>query len=188
NHSNIVDHLVDIRAYILDELRLGRFSGPFSASELSRKIGPFRSSPFQIVAKPGLKGTPPKIRVCRNLSYKGPSGRSVNDEIDSDDFPTRWGSAELTAMVIARAPPGSQAASLDIEAAYRGITISPDHKRFLVVMFEDLLYLDHTLPLGLTSASGLQGEVSDAIVDIWNALNVGPMLKWVDDFVIFRSP
>jgi len=55
-------------------------------------------------------------------------------------------------------------------------------------MFDDLLYLDHVLPFGLTSASGLQGEVADAIVDIWDAKGVGPILKWVNDFCLFRSP
>ena len=94
----------------------------------------------------------------------------------------------LPSSQIARAPPGTQAASLDIEATYRGIPILPDHKRFLVVMFEDSLFLDHVLPFGLTPASGLQGEVADAIVDIWDALHVGPTLKWVDDFNLFRSP
>ena len=55
-------------------------------------------------------------------------------------------------------------------------------------MFEDSLFLDHVLPFGLTPASGLQGEVADAIVDIWDTLYVGPTLKWVDDFNLFRSP
>ena len=100
NHPSIKDFHDDIKAYILDELRLGRFSGPFTPDQLYDKIGPFRSSPFQIVVKPGLDGAPAKIRVCRNLSHRGASGRSVNDEINSDDFPTRWGSAELTASVV----------------------------------------------------------------------------------------
>jgi len=89
---------------------------------------------------------------------------------------------------VARAFPGSQAASLDIEAAYRGTPILPDHKRFLIVMFDDLLYLDHVLPFGLTSTSGLQGEVADTIVDIWDAKGIGPTLKWVDNFCLFCSP
>lgn len=55
-------------------------------------------------------------------------------------------------------------------------------------MFEEALFLDHVLPFGLTPASGLQGEVADAIVDIWDAMHVGPTLKWVDDFNLFRSP
>lgn len=188
NHHNIAEFHDAIRTYIHEELSLGRFSGPFSSVELFHKIGPFRSSPFQIVVKPGVEGSPSKIHVCRNLSHKGTPGLSVNDQIDPDEFPTRWGSAGLAASLIARAPPGTQAASLDIEAAYRGIPILPDHKRFLVVMFDNQFFLDHVLPFGLSPASGLQGEVADAVVDIWDAHGVGPSIKWVDDFNLFRSP
>ena len=104
NHPNIKDFHNDIKTYISDELRLGCFSGPFTPSQLFDKIGPFRSSPFQIVVQPGLDGAPAKVRVCCNLSHKGISGRSVNDEIDSNDFPTRWGSAELMASVVSAVP------------------------------------------------------------------------------------
>lgn len=187
NHSNISEHRDAIREYIDDELRLGRFSGPFTSAQLFHEIGPFRSSPFQVVVKHVAEGLPPKICVCRNLSFKGSPRLSINDQINSDDFPTRWGSAEIAASIIARSPPGTQAASLDIEAAYRA-PILPDHKCFLVVMFDDELFLDHVLPFGLSPASGLQGEVADAIIDIWDAILIGPSIKWVDDFNLFRSP
>lgn len=100
NHLNIKDFHDNIRAYILNELHLGRFSGPFIPEQLSDKISPFCSSPFQIVVKPGLDGTPAKIRVCHNLFYRGASDRSVNDKTNSNDFPTRWSSAELTTSVV----------------------------------------------------------------------------------------
>jgi hypothetical protein len=77
---------------------------------------------------------------------------------------------------------------LDIEGAYRTIPCKPDHKRFLVVIFEGLFYMDHNIPFGLGSAAGLQGEVADCIIDLWNALKVDPAVKWVDDFDIFRFP
>ena len=64
----------------------------------------------------------------------------------------------------------------------------PDHKRFIVVYFEGFLYLDHNVPSGLGSASGIQGEIADATVDIWHSLDVRPVVKWVDDFTIFRFP
>ena len=64
----------------------------------------------------------------------------------------------------------------------------PDHKRFIVVYFEGFLYLDHNVPFGLGSASGIQGEIADATVDIWYSLDVHPVVKWVDDFTIFRFP
>jgi hypothetical protein len=89
---------------------------------------------------------------------------------------------------VAVAPPGTQAASLDIESAYRTIPILPDHKRYLVVHFHDHFYIDHNLPFGASSAAGIQGEVANATVDIWNHANIGPTWKWVDDFLVIRIP
>jgi hypothetical protein len=60
-----------IHASISEELRLGRFSGPFTLDELKAKFGFFRSSPLQVDVKEGAPGQPPKHRVCHHLSYKG---------------------------------------------------------------------------------------------------------------------
>lgn len=75
-----------------------------------------------------------------------------------------------------------------MEGAYRTVPTKPNHKRYLVVSFEGFFYLDHNIPFGLTSASGLQGEVADATIDILKHLLIDPAVKWVDDFTIFRFP
>lgn len=94
----------------------------------------------------------------------------------------------LTNLQVSSAPPGTQAATLDIEAAYRTIPVWPPHKKFLVVGFEGLFWIDHTFPFGLTTAGGVQGHVADATVDILAKLDVSPIKKWVDDHSIFRYP
>ncbi|GBE84983.1 hypothetical protein SCP_0701670 [Sparassis crispa] len=77
-----------IRKYISEELSLGRFSDPFTCTQLEAKIGPFRSSPLQVATKVGACSEPDKFCICRHLSYKGVLGQSVNDEIDAKDYPT----------------------------------------------------------------------------------------------------
>lgn len=94
------EHRDVIQNYINEELALGRFSGPYTQQELESKIGFFRSSPIQVVVKSTGPGTPDKYRCCRNLSFKGSSGRSVNDEIDSDDYPTEWYTAVDCAKIV----------------------------------------------------------------------------------------
>lgn len=90
---------------------------------------------------------------------------------------------------VAIAPPGTQAASADIAKAYRTVPVLPAHKPYIVVAFEALCYLDHTVPFGLTSAGGLQGHIADAIVDILLALlTLLFIIKWVNDFVFLRFP
>jgi hypothetical protein len=89
---------------------------------------------------------------------------------------------------VANAPPGTQAATMDVEGAYRTIPIKPDHKRYIVLRFHDEYYIDHDTPFGAGSAHGLQGEVGDATVDIFYSLRIHPVIKWVDDFNVFRFP
>jgi hypothetical protein len=48
--------------------------------------------------------------------------------------------------------------------------------------------MDHNVPFGLASTSGLQGEVADATIDIWEHHEVSPAVKWIDDFNVFRFP
>jgi hypothetical protein len=98
NLASSVIHNEVIQAYITDELCLGRFSGPFSKLALESKIGFFCSSPVQVDVKPTPDG--PKYRCCRNLSYRGKLDHSVNDEIDSDEYPTRWGTASECAKIV----------------------------------------------------------------------------------------
>jgi len=89
---------------------------------------------------------------------------------------------------VASAPHGTQAAVMDVEGAYRTIPVKPDHKRFIIVRFKNKYYIDHNVPFGAGSAHGLQGEVADATVDIFYSLYIHPVIKWVDDFNIFRFP
>jgi len=89
-----------IRTYINDEIKLGRFTGPFMQEELESKIGFFRSSPLQVAVTGGDNGDPLKHCICRNLSYKGKIGRSMNDKINSKDYPTWWYKATDVAKIV----------------------------------------------------------------------------------------
>lgn len=92
-------------------------------------------------------------------------------------------------MQVATAPRGAQAASLDIDSAYRNIPIRADNKPFLVIQGRPgEFYIDHVCPFGPRSGPGLQGQVMDAIVDILTRSGLGEFKKWVDDLVSFRVP
>ena len=63
------------------------------------------------------------------------------------------------------------------------------HKAYIVIQCEPgQFYIDHVVPFGVTSRTGLQGAVMDAIVDILDRYGWGPNLKWVDDLNNFRLP
>lgn len=94
NHPSASKHASIIRDYLHAEREKGHMSGPYTKDELESLLGaPFRSSPIQVVEKFSPEGELIKARMAINLSYKDASGVSVNDMINSDDTPTRWGKA-----------------------------------------------------------------------------------------------
>ncbi len=96
---------------------------------------------------------------------------------------------QLIGVQVACAPPGTQVAILDIDAAFRNIPVLPAHKPFLIIQCrEGDFYIDHVVPLGVASGVGLQGRVMDALVDILESLDIRPNMKWVDDLWNMRYP
>lgn len=55
------------------------------------------SSPLGVVEKAREPG---KFRVVRDLSFRNDDGYSVNGQLDSDDFPTEWGTASQVADIV----------------------------------------------------------------------------------------
>jgi len=72
--------------------------------------------------------------------------------------------------------------------AYRNLPIIPAHKKYLVVSWWDAIYVQYNAIEGLSSMGGIQGAPADACIKILHAKKITPMFKWVDNFVIFRSP
>ncbi|CDO69769.1 hypothetical protein BN946_scf184766.g14 [Trametes cinnabarina] len=187
NHKGGLEHMDFIKAYVDEQVGLGHMSGPFSRGQVERLLGShFRSSPLSVVEKPNAPG---KWRLIQNCSFKDEHGVSVNDMIDSEDFPTVWGTAAEVADIIANAPEGAQFATLDIDAAFRRIPIYPPHKAYLVIQCEPgAFYIDHVCPFGVSSGTGLQGSVMDPFVAFLDARGWGPNRKWVDDLLNGRYP
>lgn len=89
-------------------------------------------------------------------------------------------------LQVACAPPGTQAATLDIEAMYHMIPVWPRHKCFLVVEVDRGLFIDHVFPFRLSTAGGIQGHVADATGDILQCKDLSPIKKWVGDHTFFH--
>lgn len=187
NHASALLYPDHVMSHIQNELSLRRYSGPFSRSKLESLIGPFRTSPL---------GTVPKSvdsndrRVVQDLSFprNDPSLSSVNDQIDINDFRCDWGTFNDVKNIVIDAPPLSEAATLDVDAAFRRCPITPSQQCNFVIHWNDLFYIDHNAPFGATSAGGAFGRVADAKSTILVSKDIGPSKNWVDDFVFFRFP
>ncbi|ESK82523.1 reverse transcriptase ribonuclease h [Moniliophthora roreri MCA 2997] len=190
NHASVDRHFHAVEKYLSEELAAGRMSGPFSLEKVERICrGPVVVSPLIVAVQEQGPGLPAKYRVCRNLSRTFPDHPSVNDFINKEDFPTRFDSASRMVQIVAAAPPGFQGCMVDIEKFHRTCPVLPDHKPFLVVQGRDgKFYLDHCHPFGLASASSNSGMIANAMVDIWLALNTGPISKYEDDIHCGRQP
>ena len=185
NHLSAIQHPQAIRTYINTELSNGRYTGPFSPSRLEALIGPFRTSPLGVVPKP----TPGEFHLVQDFSYpcNDTLRPSLNSEIDTSMLSCDWGTFHDIATIIIDAPPHTQAATLDVDAAFRRCPIRPSQQPNFVISFENLCYIDHVAPFGTASAGFAFGRVADTMMAIMRAHNIGPAKNWVDDFVFFRS-
>jgi hypothetical protein len=187
NHNSALSYPDHVLSHIHNELSLGRYSGPFSKSKLESLIGPFRTSPLGTVPK-SLDST--ERRIVQDLSFprNDPNCSSINDQINIDDFRCDWGTFNDVRNIVVDAPDLSEAATLDVDAAFRCCPITPSQQRNFVVHWNGFFYVDHDAPFGATSAGGVFGRVADAKSAILASKNLGPSKNWVDDFVFFRFP
>ena len=157
NHNSAILFPDHVLSHIHKELSLRRYSGPFSRSRLEFLIGPFRTSPLGTVPK--SHGSTER-RIVQDLSFprNDPSRSSVNDQIDIEDFRCDWGTFNDIRAIVIDAPEGTEAATLDVDSAFRCCPITPSQQRNFVIHWNGLYYVDHDAPFGATSAGGVLVE------------------------------
>lgn len=186
NHNSSLSHPNAVRAHIDNECAAGRYSGPFTKEDLESLIGPFQTAPLGVVDK---ASSPGKFRVIQDFSFpRDNSNRSLNSQINADDFTCTWGFFHDVARAVAKAPPGSIAATLDVDAAYRQMPIRPSDQPHIVVFWDGQFWVDHCVPFGATSSNGIFGRCGDAMALIYIRLGFGLVFKWVDDFLFIQYP
>jgi hypothetical protein len=189
NDESISLHHDVFQQSINHEFSKGRYEGPYSQQQMEDLLGPFQTSPLAIVPKPQKPG---KFRIIQNFSspYTNNEGlRAINADIVSSDFPCTWGTFETICNTIFHLPSGSQAAVRDVAEAYRTIPIKQAQWPGTAVRISQLEFaIDKCLAFGCSSSAGVYGNLADASADIFRAEGIGPISKWVDDFVFFRIP
>ena len=189
NNLPTYKHLHAFQEVVDNEFRKGRYIGPFTHTELTLLIGNFQTSPVSMVPKPGKPG---HFHLVQNLSYphtpQGPIS-SINHSINSDLYPSTWGTFSTICTTIWSLPPGSQGAVHDIAEAYRSIPVAASQWPGLVVRLDDDSFaVDTNACFGCALSSGNFGHVADARADIFRANGIGPLSKWVNDHIFFWIP
>jgi hypothetical protein len=101
NHPSAMQYAKIVDQYLIDEVKAGRMSGPFSRQCTEHVLrGAFFSSPLLVSVQTQQPGTPDKLRVCRHLSKGDRENPSVNSHIHKEQFPTRFNTASRVADMV----------------------------------------------------------------------------------------
>jgi hypothetical protein len=102
--SDTPEHKSFVIAYLNEEENLGHVSTAYPEEIVRTCYGNIRSSPLGVIDKTTPPGEPQKFRLITDGSHRGPDGYSINDFIDSDDFPTQWHGVENIAQLVSSSP------------------------------------------------------------------------------------
>ena len=185
NHSSAISYPTHVLSHIHHKLQHHRYTSPFSHSHLEYLIGPFCTSP---------PGTVPKVssssehRVIQDLSYprNNPLLPSVNNSINLELFTCNWGTFNDVRTLIIEAPINTEAATLNIDLAFRHCPIILSQQSSFVIHWNNLFYIENNAHFGAMSSRGVFGKMADAFSSILNSKGFSPFKNWVDDFVFFR--
>ncbi|KAF5376629.1 hypothetical protein D9615_007855 [Tricholomella constricta] len=185
NHYKSEVHHKFVEHKYAEEIRLGRVSPGYPPQFISDIFGHYRTAPLNVIER-----TPGKLRITVDHSFPrgNPLTPSINSCIDSKRFQCAWGTFSDCYLLVADAPPGTEACIFDVDAAFRNIPTSPLDRTATALLINGLVHLDGRLNFGLCAAPGIFGSVADAIVRIFLHKGIEALLKWVDDFVFFRYP
>lgn len=189
NKTTIVELADQFNKIVNLEIIKQRYLGPLTRKNIELLIGPFQSSPFSIIPK---SGRPDHFRILQNYSFPhNPSlyfpNPSINSFVNSDNFPSTWGTFPIISLLIHRLPPNSQVATRDVAEAYRTIPLHPSQWPGAVTRIgEDAFCIDTSTCFGVSSSAGVYGVVADAGADLFRYRGIGPLAKWVDDHIFFR--
>lgn len=186
NHNSALSHPDAVTNHIHTEHAAGRYSGPFDRDSLEALIGPFQTAPLGVVDKPSSPG---KFRIIQDFSFpRDHSFTSLNSQINPDEFTCSWGFFADVMAAVANAPPGSIAATLDVDAAYRQMPVHIMDQPHTVIAWDGEFWVDHCVPFGAASSNGIFGRCGDAMALVYSCLGFGMVFKWVDDFLFLHYP
>jgi len=120
NSTSVSIYKTEFRNIVNRELAKERYIGPFLFKTIEATLGPFQSSPLSLIPKSGKLG---KFRLVQNLSFPIQTSPhfpnpSINNAIITNLLPCTWGKFSTISLLIARLPPGSQAATRDVAEVY----------------------------------------------------------------------
>ena len=178
NLISAMEHPDAVIKFIEAELAECRIS-QITAGELSATRG-IHLSPLGAIRRPN------RWRLIMDLS--APRGCSVNDGISKDSSTCHYASVDQPASQIYSWGKGTLMAKMDIKQAYRNIPIAPEDRHLLGFRWNQITYIDNTLPFGLRSAPFIFTAIADALMWIMEQKGVTWAIHYIDDFLTLGKP
>jgi hypothetical protein len=176
-----------IKKLIDKEITAGRYKGLFTREEVENFVGPFIAHPLGIVQKDEAA----KPRLVENLSYPHSGDlESLNALSDISDCELDWGGLVETISILVNAPEGTQAASIDIEGAYRTIGITPSEFWQGVIQAGDEQFaVDLATKFGgKRGGFNFERPAKGFCLIITITFSNIILVRWVDDIMPIRTP
>ncbi|XP_055350097.1 uncharacterized protein LOC129596778 [Paramacrobiotus metropolitanus] len=153
---------------------------------LLHSVGPFITPPFStfVINSLGVRPKPDgKYRILMDMSR--PTGESVNDYINKDDYSLTFCSVDDAVRLLLQLGKGALMAKFDIQHAFRLVPVRPADWHLLGYQCNGLFYFDIVLPFGSRSSPYLFCLISDAVHWIFvHETGHIYMLHYVDDFFL----
>jgi hypothetical protein len=183
NHKGAIDFGKEVSQYIQKEIQAGVLAGPFSSNPLNF---PLSISPLNTVPKRNNIDR----RVISDLSF--PPGYSVNDGIPKGQYlhqqiSLSYPSVDNLAYLIKKSGPASLLFKKDLKRAYRQFMVDPGDIHLLGYLWEDKIYIDLALAMGIRSAAFLCQRITDAIKHIFKSHGFN-MVNYIDDLAGLGLP
>lgn len=122
------------------------------------------------------------------VDLSSPHQHSVNDGISENFCSLQYVSLDDALQLIRHFGPGSQLVKMDLQDAYRVVSVQPQDKYLLGISWDGSTYVDRALPFGLRSAPKLYTALADAMAWALFVRGIRFLLHYLDDFLFISPP
>ena len=141
---------------VADWVKKGFAAGPYGEEEV-----PAAAKISGIMCREKPNGS---VRIILNLS--APKGVSVNDGINSDDFPASMSSTQKWLEVLDKAGPGALMVKIDWSDAYKHLAVREEDRDLQWFQWLDKFFVELCLIFGSSSSVGIYDRTAKAVLDL----------------------
>ena len=178
NMRSATEHAEVVSKYLAEEMKAGRIT--LAGTPQEAKAMGIHCSPFAKRNKPG------KFRLILNLS--APENHSVNDGISRELATLSYVTVDEVIDRVLKLGRGTLMAKMDIKQAYRNVPVHPQDRALLGMLWNDLVFVDTTLPFGLRSAPLIFTAIADAAQWIMQRRGASYVFHYIDDYITMGAP